>query len=171
MEGLKEFNISFVGLKLGKHKFEYQIDNKFFDNFQYDEFEDACIKVELLFEKKSALLQLDFKAEGNVDVNCDMTAEPFKLEVEGKFSLIVKFGDAFNNDNEELLILPHGDFELNVAQYIYEMIALSIPLRRIHPGVEDGTLKSDVLKKLEEYKKKKNTIDPRWEQLKKLKNE
>jgi hypothetical protein len=34
-------------------------------------------------------------------------------------NLIVRFGEAFNNDNEELLILPHGEFEIDVAQYIY----------------------------------------------------
>jgi uncharacterized metal-binding protein YceD (DUF177 family) len=31
--------------------------------------------------------------------------------------------------------------EIDVAQYIYEMIALSVPLRRVHPGVQDGSLK------------------------------
>jgi uncharacterized metal-binding protein YceD (DUF177 family) len=36
----------------------------------------------------------------------------------------------------ELLVLPR--FELDIAQYIYEMIALSVPLRRVHPGVQDG---------------------------------
>jgi uncharacterized metal-binding protein YceD (DUF177 family) len=42
--------------------------------------------------------------------------------------------ETYNNDNEELLVLPFGEFELDIAQYIYEMIALSVPLRRVHPG-------------------------------------
>jgi uncharacterized metal-binding protein YceD (DUF177 family) len=54
--------------------------------------------------------------------------------------LLVRFGDIYN-DNEELLVLPFGEFELDIAQYIYEMIALSVPLRRVHPGVQDGSLK------------------------------
>jgi uncharacterized metal-binding protein YceD (DUF177 family) len=48
--------------------------------------------------------------------------------------------ETYNNDNEEL-VLPFGEFELDIAQYIYEMIALSVPLRRVHPGVQDGSLK------------------------------
>jgi uncharacterized metal-binding protein YceD (DUF177 family) len=52
------------------------------------------------------------------------------LAVKGKMKLIVRFGEEFNNDNEELLILPHGEFEIDIAQYIYEMIVLSVPLRR-----------------------------------------
>ncbi|MEY2739721.1 MAG: hypothetical protein RL259_1630, partial [Bacteroidota bacterium] len=88
--------------------------------------------------------------------------------------LVVKFGDAFNDENEELLIIPHGEFQINVAQYIYESIVLSVPLRRIHPGVKDGSL-TEVIEKLEALAPKenkeseqKNDIDPRWENLKKL---
>jgi uncharacterized metal-binding protein YceD (DUF177 family) len=55
---------------------------------------------------------------------------------QGKMNLIVRFGEEFNDDNEELLILPFGEFEINVSQYIYEMIVLSVPLRRVHPGVK-----------------------------------
>ncbi|PCI10533.1 MAG: hypothetical protein COB73_03240 [Flavobacteriaceae bacterium] len=168
MEDLKEFNISFVGLKLGKHKFEYQINNTFFEYFQYDEFQDSAINVVVNLEKKGNMLNLEFISDGSVTVACDVTNEPFELAVEGNLPIIVKFGDEFNNDNEELLILSHGTFELNVAQLIFEMIVLSMPTKRIHPGVEDGTLQSDVLKKLEEYKEKKTEIDPRWAKLKEI---
>jgi uncharacterized metal-binding protein YceD (DUF177 family) len=90
--------------------------------------------------------------------------------------LIVRFGDEFNNDNEELLILPHGEFEIDVAQYIYEMIALSVPQKRVHPGVKDGSLQTEALTKLNELRvkeekvenKEEEDIDPRWEKLKKL---
>ena len=90
--------------------------------------------------------------------------------------LIVRFGEEFNNDNEELLILPFGEFEVDIAQYIYEMIVLSVPLRRVHPGVKDGTLESEALKKLNELavkdikkeNKKEENIDPRWDKLKQL---
>ena len=87
--------------------------------------------------------------------------------------LLVKFGESYNDEDDEILILPHGEHQVNIAQYIYEMIVLSVPSKRIHPGVLDGTLNSEVLKKLEELrpkenKKDKNKIDPRWEVLKKL---
>jgi uncharacterized metal-binding protein YceD (DUF177 family) len=84
------------------------------------------------------------------------------------------------NDNEELLVLPFGEFELDIAQYIYEMIALSVPLRRVHPGVQDGfKTKLERLKELilEEHKgevdedktqDKEENIDPRWDKLKQL---
>ena len=176
MKPLKEYTIQFVGLKLGKHHFDYQIDKKFFEQFEYDEFNDVNVKVDLLFEKKSTLLELQFKVAGTVNVNCDTTNEPYEQKVRGVFDLVVKFGEEFNDENEDILIIPHNEYEINVAQYIYELIILSMPTKRVHPGIKDGTLQSDILKKLEELspkgleekEKTEEEIDPRWNTLKKL---
>jgi len=175
MKVSNEYLIPFIGLKLGKHQFDYQIDKTFFDRFEYDEFESCNVKVDVVLEKKSTMLELHFKHKGTVHVPCDLTGEPFDLPIKGKINVVVQFGDAFNNENEELLILPHGEHQVDVSQYIYEMIVLSIPLKRIHPGVKDGTLKSEAIEKLQELTvkaKKEETkseeTDPRWDQLKKL---
>jgi uncharacterized metal-binding protein YceD (DUF177 family) len=176
MNQLKDFLIPFVGLKLGKHSFEYQINNTFFENFDYNEYDNSEIKVNLVFDKKSTHLELNFKHKGFVNVPCDATGEMFDLIIKGKIRLIVQFGEEFNNDNEELLILPHGEFQIDISQYIYEMIVLSVPQRRVHPGIKDGTLKSEALDKLKqlqvkevkkEHKQQEDT-DPRWDKLKKL---
>ena len=176
MKAMKAYTIPFVGLKEGKHHFDYHIDNTFFSEYNYDEFNDANLKVALLFEKKTTLLELSFSVTGSVNVNCDVTNEPFDLNIEDDFKLVVKFGEDYNDDNEDILIIPHGEYQINVAQYIYELIALAVPVKKVHPGIEDGTLKSDILSKLEELspeeqtKEEKNTeeTDPRWDTLKKL---
>jgi len=176
MKQLNEFLIPFIGLKLGKHQFEYQINKAFFESFDYDEFESANIKVSVVFEKKNTMLELNFKHKGTIHVPCDLTNEMFDFPIKGKLKVIVQFGEEYNDDNDELLILPHGEHEINIAQIIYEMIALSIPLRKVHPGVKDGTLDSEALRKLnelriEEVKEEDNTqenIDPRWDKLKQL---
>lgn len=176
MNKTKEYLIPFIGLKLGKHQFEYQISNAFFEIFDYHEFNNSNIKVNVVLEKKSTFLELALKHKGTVNVPCDMTNEEFDLPIKGKMKLIVRFGEAFNNDNEELLILPHGEFQIDISQYIYEMIVLSVPLRRIHPGIKDGSLKTEALTKLQELTikelkkehKKEENIDPRWDKLKQL---
>ncbi len=177
MKQLNEFLIPFAGLKLGKHQFEYQINKVFFDSFDYDDFESATIKVSVVFEKKNTMLELNIKHNGTVYVPCDLTNEMFDLPIKGKGRLLVQFGEAYNDDNDELLILPHGEHQINISQFIYEMIVLSIPLRRVHPGVKDGTLNTESLQKLnelrvEEVQEEKNkaaeNIDPRWDKLKQL---
>ncbi len=176
MKQLNEFLIPFIGLKLGKHQFEYQISKAFFEDFDYNEFEDSDIKVNVVLEKKSTMLELAFKHKGTVNVPCDLTGELFDLPVKGKIKVVVQFGEQFNDDNEELLILPHGEHQIDIKQYVFEMIALSVPLKKTHPGIKDGSLKSPALDKLKELmvkdqKKeiiKEEEIDPRWEKLKKL---
>ncbi|WP_079736608.1 YceD family protein [Salegentibacter salegens] len=178
MRKLAAYTIPFVGLKLGKHQFEYEIDNEFFEHFEYDDLNSANVKIDLLLEKKTTMMELTFEASGAVNVNCDITNEPYNQPIDGSLFLVVKFGDEFNDENEDLLVLPHGEFEVNIQQYIYELIVLSIPLKRVHPGVEDGTLESDVLDKLEELsinnnenKNDEDEIDPRWDKLKNLLND
>lgn len=176
MKNLKEYLIPFAGLKIGKHQFEYQVDKKFFEHFDFDEYNDVNIKVDVILEKKSTMLELHFKHKGTINVPCDVTNEDFDLPVKGKLTLIVKFGEVFNDENEELLILPHGEFQVDVSQYIYELIVLSVPVKRIHPGVKDGTLENEAVKALEALspgeqkvqKKEQEDIDPRWAALKKL---
>ena len=86
--------------------------------------------------------------------------------------MIVKFGATRETDPDEILIIPEGSYQINVAQYFYEMVVLSIPLKRVHPGIKNGTLKNEVLSKFEQLdpQNKKTTInkDPRWEKLESL---
>lgn len=175
MKPLKEFTIPFVGLKIAKHHFEYKIEQAFFEYLEYEEFNNVNIQVEVELEKKTTLLELHFKASGYVNINCDLTNEPFNQAIKNEFDLVVKFGEEYNDENIDILIVPHGTYEINIQQYIYELIVLSVPVKRIHPGIEDGTLNSEILEKLEELspklKEKKDTneeIDPRWNTLKKL---
>ncbi|PWH83994.1 hypothetical protein DIS18_05455 [Algibacter marinivivus] len=175
MKLLKEFTIPFVGLKIGKHHFDYKVKQTFFEHFEYDDFNDVNVSVNLELEKKTTLLELHFKISGWVNVNCDLTNEPYNQTIENEFDLVVKFGDEYNDENIDILIIPHGTYEVNIQQYIYELIILAVPIKRIHPGIEDGTLDSEILEKLEELspkleknKDKEEDIDPRWNTLKKL---
>ena len=171
MKEMKDFDISFFGLKEGKHHFEYKIDNQFFEAFKYDEYLDTKVSVRLEFIKTPTLLELNFSTKGILKIACDVSNEPYDQQINGILSVVVKFGEVYNDDNEEILIIPYGDYQINVAQFIYEMIVLAVPSKRIHPGIEDGTLQSPVLKKLDELQQKhKNSdeFDPRWEELKKL---
>ncbi len=175
MKLLKEFTIPFVGLKIGKHHFEYKIEKAFFEHFEYEDFNDVSINVNLELEKKATLLELHFKISGWVNVDCDLTNEPYNQTIENEFDLVVNFGDEYNDEHIDILIVPHGTYEINIQQYIYELIILAVPIKRVHPGIEDGTLDSEILERLEALSpklkdkiEKEEDIDPRWNTLKKL---
>jgi len=57
---------------------------------------------------------------------------------------------------------------------MYEMLVLAMPAKHVHPGIANGTLKSEILDKLKELQPKQDfslekKIDPRWAKLKMLK--
>ena len=177
MKDLKQFTIPFVGLKLGEHRFDFKISESFFEYFEYEDFNNVAINLDVLLIKKNTMLEFTLDFEGYVNVNCDITNEPYNQDVIGSFHFVVNFGDEFNDENEELIIIPHGSYEFSIQQYVYESIVLAVPTKRIHPGIEDGTLKSDILNKLEELSPtledqnpidEDETTDPRWDELKKL---
>ncbi len=161
MKQFKEFDIQFVGLKDGFHQFNYHIDKTFFDAYNFDEYEDASLKVTVEMNKKVNLMEFKFAVKGFVTVPCDVTGELFNLDIEGDFPLIVKFGDEYNDENEEILILSHEMYKLNVSQYIYELIVLSVPLKRLSPDVKDD-------EQIEQIEYKNEEVDPRWDKLKDL---
>ncbi|NKI31306.1 YceD family protein [Croceivirga thetidis] len=168
----REFVIPFSGLKIGSHRFDFKVDNSFFESFDYQDFNSSKIDVEAQLTKTSTMMELELEANGQVNVDCDVTGEPFDMPTAGKLHLVVKFGEEYDDLDDELLIIPHGESQLNIAQYVYEMLVLAVPQKRVHPGIEDGSLKSEVLDKLKELKPKEeknnNDIDPRWDDLKKL---
>ena len=170
MRSNDDFNIEFAGLKLGHHNFDFHISETFFNNYNYCDFSLAEIKIDVALIKKTTIMELNIVARGNVRVKCDLTNEPYDQLIDNNIDLVVKFGNEFNNENDEILIIPHGEHKVNLAQYIYELTVLSVPAKRIHPGVIDGSLKSEILNILEDLKPKENkkTTDPRWEKLKKI---
>ncbi len=168
----KMFVIPFKGLKEENHQFEFQIKKEFFEFYQYDDVHDSDLLVQLDFNKKSTFIELSFNVTGTVQVVCDLTNEPFHQPIDANLELVIKFGEIFNDEDIDILILPHEAYEVDLSQYIYEMIVLAIPTKKIHPGVKDGTIKSEILDKLEELQPNKeqnnNSIDPRWDKLKGL---
>lgn len=174
---LKDFNIVFSGLKLGTHHFNYQLDQKFFDLFDFTEIEEPNLTIDLAFLKKNNMLELDLALKGSFTAICDVTGEPFNLAISDTFHLVVKFGEEFNDENEEVLILPFETYEVNIAQYLYELAVLAIPAKRVHPDVESGKSDSKALEILDKYRvdkepeegdEKENETDPRWDKLKDL---
>ena len=168
-----QFSLKFIGLKDGSHKFDYVVNNKFFKSYDYFDFNNANIDVQVYLEKKPTVLELDIKGTGSVNINCTSSNEPFDYQIKPKLKILVKFGDSYDDSNDELLVVPHGCHTIDLDQILYEMIVLSMPIRNIHPGIKDGSLKSDIINRLKDFdinKEKNSNFDPRWEKLKELKS-
>ena len=171
MKSLSPYLIKFSGLKEGIHLFSYEIGNKFFKNFDYYDFLDAKLFAKLELEKQSTLLNLKFSFNGEIEVQCDVSMESFDLKLETEHAVVVKFKDDVVSTDDKVIFMPAGSHSIDVSHLIYESIILAVPQKKVHPGIENGSLKSEIVEKLEELRPKKNfneKTDPRWDKLKDL---
>jgi uncharacterized metal-binding protein YceD (DUF177 family) len=130
----KEFIIPFIGLKVGKHHFEFEIDDTFFESMEYSIIQKGNVKVELELDKKETMLIATFDVEGVVETLCDRCNTPMDLEIQGSYKLVYKFG--LEEEEDEMLIVLHPDsYQIDVTTPIYELITSQLPLRAIH---DDG---------------------------------
>ncbi|MDP4207418.1 MAG: DUF177 domain-containing protein [Bacteroidota bacterium] len=175
MKSNRQFVIPFKGLKIGKHEFVFDIDDKFFEDFPESEITKGNVHVEVELDKKSTMLQFEFRLTGSATVICDRCLDNLELPVEYETELFVNFGDETEEQTDEIIVLSHNEYELDIAQFIYEYIHFSLPYKRVHPDDENGesTCNKEMLKKLDEYiiHENENNTDPRWDDLKNLLNQ
>jgi uncharacterized protein len=174
LDYLNQFIIPFKTLSDGKHQFDYIIDDSFFENYEMSEIQKGKIDVVVTLEKTETMLTFLFHINGTVNIMCDRCLDYFGLPIGTEFKMFVKFGKEKTEQTDEILIIPESDHEINIMQYIYEYINLSLPIQRIHPDDKDGysQCNAEFLEKLKEFSKTKiqdNEVDPRWEILKNIK--
>ncbi|NMC39552.1 MAG: DUF177 domain-containing protein [Bacteroidales bacterium] len=168
MTGL--YTIPLIGLKEGKHTFEFGIGNKFFDGFEESEIKEGELRAVVLLEKGSACINLRIVISGAVKISCDRCLEYFLQKIECENSLIVKAGNDTDNGDPEILFVPFASHELDLSQLFYEYIHLSLPLRRIHPDGKEGQsgCNPDMIARLENHRAENENIQ--MSELKKLLN-
>lgn len=167
MKVLKEFVIPFVGLKEGVHDYEFEIGKSFFESFEYSEIEQGSVHAEVSMEKKERMLIFNFRLSGEVQLPCDRCLSPLEMPIEGADRLIVKFGSEYEEESEEILIIPETDSMIDISSFIYEYIMLKLPIQRVHPESENRCDQT-VVEMLDQQVQVET--DPRWDALKDLKN-
>ena len=91
------------------------------------------VRVHLDLEKRHDAYDCTFTCRGTVTVPCDRCLDPMDLDVDTQYHIIVKYGEDYNDESDELLVIPEGSPNLNVAYMLYDTILLTIPLRHVHP--------------------------------------
>ena len=94
----------------------------------------------------------------------------------------VKLGVEYSEE-DDIVVVPEEDGYINVAWFIYEFIALSIPMKHVHaPGKFNKEMVNKLSKHLRVVKDEEDDdfedmvdveeepreIDPRWSELKKI---
>jgi uncharacterized protein len=172
MSGL--YAIPLSGLKEGRHIFDFEIGKEFFEEFVESEIKEGRLIVYIEMDKRSSHLDLLVRISGAVMISCDRCLEMFSKPLESENRLLVKHGKSISEDDPDVVSLPADEHELDLKQHFYEFIHLALPIKRVHPDDEKGNSTCDpiMIKKLNELLiDEEKQSDPRWDELKRLKNE
>ena len=175
---MKRYRIPFSGLKVGKHDFEFDIDRKFFDCFEYSLVKDGDLEVAVELQRQENMLVVDFHIDGTIELTCDVCLSDFPGQVSIDERLIVKFTeDDVDSSTEEIVVLSKNEYELDIADLLYEYINLAVPhykkCSEQGNGIEcdqDMVAQLSKLAPQEPQSEAEEGTDPRWEALKHLRN-
>ena len=174
MDRFRNYDIAFSGLKTGKHDFKFEINQEFFDLFETEqEFFNPEISVDVHLDKHTTFLEFFINVSGTVQLICDISTDEFSENIMNDLKILVKFGEEYDDSNEDIITIPQKDSDFNIANLIYETVVLSIPMKKVAPSVRDNDEYENLLEKyspkpIEE--EEEQSTDPRWEALKKLRN-
>ncbi len=188
------YKLPLKSLAKGSHEFDYHLTKQFFTDMESADIRDADVSVKLVVVYNGDVYDLTFTFDGDITVLCDRCLDDLHLPVETTYHIMVKYGDDFNDDSDELLEIPDSDNYLNVAYMLYDTVALSVPIKHVHPlgkcnramsailkkhraraTGEDADLENDLIDEMDQIDdssaEPSSGNDPRWDALKGLSSE
>jgi uncharacterized metal-binding protein YceD (DUF177 family) len=175
MSNRREFEIAFVGLKPGVHEYNYLIDDRFFEEYNEQDFRNMKANVKLILEKNNSFLLLRFDIGGRAEVTCDRCNSNLPLQLFEEFKVTIKMTDepeVMNNQEEDpdVYYISRGESHIDVKDWIYEFVNLSIPMQKMCENENmDGPYCNpearEVLKKMKSGDEEPNPI---WKGLEKF---
>ncbi len=172
---MKDFTVNIIGLSKNVHLFNFELKDGFFERYGKEVLSEGDFNAEVTLDKRETFIEVDFKISGHAKLICDRSLEPFnhKLKIDRK--VIFKYGEEPQEISDEIVIITRDQDTIDLGQFMYEFIVLSIPIKKLHPDLinddedEDDTNVKIIYSTSTEKEEKKEEVDPRWEKLKKLK--
>lgn len=178
-------------MPVGTHEFEYHLGKQFFMNMESEDIHDADLSVNLVVVHKSDMYDIAIHISGTITLICDRCLDDLLYPIDTDYHITVKYGDEYNDDSDDLLVIPESDNYLNVAYMLYDTVALSIPIKHVHPlgkcnrqmsamlkkhrarhvGDEDAELENELIDEMDNMEmdeSRESNVDPRWNDLKNL---
>lgn len=133
MQVTDKYTIAYKGLKNGSHDYHFEVGKALFESYGSEEIHDGACLVDVRLERSETQLVADVKITGSVVVECDRCLEDCSIPIDFEGRLLIKFSDELREYDGEVMWLSPLESEVDLAQYIYESIVLSLPYQRVHP--------------------------------------
>ena len=171
MCNIESFNIDLKALPQGASILEFKLDDSYFKAIDAPDIQRGELSSSLSISRTDDFFELNFHTEGIVHIPCDICLDDMEQSIETDDRLLVRFGEDYSEE-DDLVIVAENEGILDVAWFIYEFIALNIPIKHVHAP---GKCNPAMIEMLQEHsaarsgEEEEETVDPRWAALLKLK--
>lgn len=183
-----QYKIVLKALPGGNHTFEYLLDTDYFRKIDSPEVERGKVNAAVTVKNTEGEYEIRFQLDGIIQIPCDRCLDDMEWPVSQKSRLIVKLGKTYSEESDEIIVIPEDEGEINLAWFLYEFIALSIPVKHVHapgkcnkmmssklskhmvksPNDEGGDSDNSFAENDEEMPEESGSNDSRWDDLKQL---
>lgn len=130
--------------------------------------------VDISFLRTDHFVKVSFSVSGDLELICDRCLESFNMTVDGEFDVLFEPGEVEETETVKSAVrqIPPEELVLNIEEEVRDTIILNIPAKKIHPKYfnSDGEPEDFGIAKFGDIEpEEEQKIDPRWEELKKLK--
>ena len=171
MCNIESFKIDLKALPQGASILEFKLDDAYFKAIDAPDIQRGELSSSLSISRTDDFFELNFHTEGIVHIPCDICLDDMEQSIETDDRLLVRFGEDYSEE-DDLVIVAENEGILDVAWFIYEFIALNIPIKHVHAP---GKCNPAMIEMLQEHsaarsgEEEEEIVDPRWAALLKLK--
>ena len=142
MELNERYSIGYKGLSNSTFDYDFVVDNDLFTAYESREVLGGDCRVKVVLKKNDNQLDVDVAIEGEVECECDRCLEPCPISIDYEGHLLVRISTEEGEYDGEVMWLNPAEEKLDLTQYIYESIILSLPYQRVHT---EGECNPDML--------------------------
>lgn len=181
------FELPLKGMPCGTQQYEYRLGMDFFRAMESYDVLSAAVNATVDVKRSGDIYELCITVKGELGIPCDRCLDAMEHEVDAEYRVSVKYGEEYNDDADNVIVIAESSNTMNVAGLIYDTIMLTIPIKHVHPeggcdaamqaqlNAHRATLAADELEDMgnagnDEETNDDSVCDPRWEALRKLKD-
>lgn len=188
------FELPLKGMPCGTQQFEYHLGMDFFREMESTDVLSAAVDATVEVKRSGDIYELCITVDGELGIPCDRCLEEMSHRVEAEYRVSVKYGEEYSDDADNVIVIAENSNTMDVAGLIFDTIMLTIPIKHVHPeggcdasmqaqleahratiaeedaegmGEEDG---AGAAPTSENSNNDDFPCDPRWEALRKLKD-
>jgi len=175
MCSLESLKIDLKALKEDETVFDFKLSDDYFAAIDAEDVRRGRVVVRLVVRRTTdCYFELDFTIKGTVVVSCDRCLDDMEQPIDTENRLVAKLGEEYSEEDDTVTV-DEKEGMLDTSWFIYETIALSIPMKHVH---QLGECNDAMTALIEQHSTNRSgdgvddeEVDSRWSELKKLKEQ